>query len=91
MGYYINTPEGKETYLIKNMVSHSQTPPPEHRDEHGNVAVVLVDNGSFTAAAAAYCQGELEAFSRDDGRRKLYCFLPLAAVEPFMKGQSIKD
>lgn len=85
MGYYIN-PVGmkKEDWLRLYAVGVHLIPPKTHRDEADNIAVCLVDNGIFTAAGVAYSQDELESFAREDGRKKVWCMVPLAALREVM-------
>ena len=90
MGFYIDpTQETKEQWLARN----AQEGPlvVEKNVDGDNVAVCLVDNGAFTAAGICWCQEELEAFKQPDGRMKIWFWVPIKAVEPFMHGQKIVD
>lgn len=87
MGYYINVPEGKEVFLHK----HGQkVDAPATNVVDGKVAVCLVDNGPFTAAAIAYSQEELEYFKKPDPRPKEWFLVPIELVMPFMDGFGIQ-
>lgn len=88
MGYYINPPTMAKEEWLANQSEFSYTAPKQYRDEK-HVAVVLVDNGMFTAAGIAYDQHELAAFAREDGRAKLWFWVPIAeivALHPHMEG-----
>ncbi len=68
MGYYINPPDTtKEAFL--SMHGKLLDGPPTNYCDGDKLAVCLVDNGIFTAAAIAYCQEELQEFSRTDDYR----------------------
>ena len=77
MGCYINTAAGKEAWLAENA-----TPvrgPMPITETH--VPVCLVDNGPFTAAAVAYSERELEAFTQPtDFRPKQWFYVSREAV-----------
>lgn len=92
MGFYINpTDMSKEQWLHKNQKSVSVHPPTKNYLEHDDtVCVVLVDNFAFSALAIAYNMRELEDFSRDDGRMKVWAQVPRAVVEPYLHGQKIE-
>lgn len=94
MGFYINPKDcTKEEWLDTRGKALSYGPPPEHRcglDGRSHTCVVLVLNNGFTAAAVAYSERELQAFSDPaDHRVKLYMFVDdeeLKAVEPSLVG-----
>lgn len=58
--------------------------------EGDRMAVVLVDNGGFTAAGIAFSPSELAAFSRPDLRRKLWFMVPIADLEA-ITGVSLRE
>lgn len=85
MGCYIN-PEGeaKEEFLervgeevVSDYISNSFS----IIKEKGKLPVVLVDNGIFTAAGIAYCEGEFEAFVRYDGRPKKFYLVDIEKLK----------
>lgn len=77
MGYYINpSDQSKEVWLVNN--GRLLTKTPENYRDGDDIAVCLVDNGPFTAAAVAFSQAELEYFkSPADPRPKLWFMVPL--------------
>jgi hypothetical protein len=77
MGCYINPLEGtKEQFLLKygkeeNSLSWEDKP-------ENCLPVVWIDNGMFTAACVAYCEGELEEVTcPTDHRPKRYFYVAL--------------
>lgn len=76
MGLYINpSNEDKAAWLHRNAVLVLiDTIPPAHRVDD-MLCVCLVDNGGFTAAAVAYSERELRAFTDpNDDRRKAFFY-----------------
>jgi hypothetical protein len=101
MGYYIDPPHmSKEEWLVAygTMVNpdvpYKQRPAPKsHRDED-RVAVCLVHNGGFNAAAVAFSARELEAFNSPlDNRIKIWFWVPIEALAEKNSGlaPSIRD
>ena len=92
MGYYINPEEGtKEEWLDKYGTKLDK--PPEKFWDGENVAVILVKNPGFTAAAIAYSQAELvhfrdEAPAEGDYRPRIWFIVPVDLLKPFMRGYS---
>lgn len=90
MGYYINPEEGtKEEWL--NKYGTKLDKPPEKYYDGKSVAVILVKNPGFTAAAIAYSQDELVCFrdttpAKGDYRPRIWFMVPAVLLEPFMKG-----
>jgi hypothetical protein len=83
MGIYINPSNmSKEQWLSLHAKGGSSRAPASHYNEETNeVAVCLVDNGMFTAAAVAFEPRELEAFTYPDDRRpKKWFQVPVADV-----------
>lgn len=75
MGAYINpTDTTKEKWLTENAIRKDFPPVNLKYLLPDYLPVVLVDNGSFTAAAIAYSQQELEAFLnvKDPRSKKWY-------------------
>lgn len=85
MGYYINPTGGmtKEAWLMGYGRPLKQTPMKHIEGE--SMAVCLVNNGPFTAAAICYSQHELEAFANSrDRRRKQWFMVPKEFLAEFM-------
>jgi hypothetical protein len=82
MGLYIDPPNmSKEQWLALNAVTSSPVAPAKHYNGH-LVAVCLVDNGMFTAAAIAYNEGELFRFRDDNSPRpKMWFQVPVKKIE----------
>ena len=77
MGLYVNPrDQSKESWLETNGELIGPTPPTWDMLAHNCSAVCLVDNGIFTAAGVAYSPAELEEFSREDGRRRVWYAVP---------------
>lgn len=84
MGYYVNPTDGstKESFLRKygrqvSMLEASVT--------ETELPVVLVDNRAFTAAAIAFDEAELKAFSDPgDNRTKMFYQVPKDVLQQFM-------
>jgi len=72
MGLYINPDEvSKEQWLVENGALLMSCPPSYKQDTR--LAVCLISNPMFSAAAVAYSQKELEEFSRsEDPRPRLW-------------------
>jgi len=69
MGCYIHPPTmDKEDWLNEHGIPFLAAPPITET----HVPVCLVDNGPFTAAAVGFNRDEVEAFSREDGRPKIW-------------------
>ena len=88
MGAYVNpTNETKESFLsregkIVNHINWSELP-------KGELPVILIDNGLFTAAGICYCENELKAFfGPNDFRQKEIYIVP---VEKLMSVSNLKD
>jgi hypothetical protein len=82
MGLYVNPPNmSKEQWLALNAVTSSEVAPAKHYNGH-LVAVCLVDNGMFTAAAIAYSAEELQVFNYPgDPRPKMWFQVPVKKIE----------
>ncbi len=76
MGVYINPPgESKETWLLKNGKPFLETP--KFGATKDELFVCLVFNPAFTAAAIAFSERELQAFTEPrDHRVKLWYTIP---------------
>ena len=75
MGFYVNPPnERKEDFLSKNGTRVSEGL--RYCDvPAGELPVILVDNGPFTAAAIAYSEREFQEFMDPRDRRPKKIFL----------------
>ena len=90
MGLYID-PRGtsKEAWLRHHGIQKLVAPT---RFREGNyVAVCLVDNGMFSAAGICYSQEELTDFVRFDGRAKIWYYVPIEELAPFIDIQVIDE
>lgn len=80
MGMYINPQnKSKEVWLQEHITrTYGRTPPSSINELQDSEALVcLVDNGHFTAAAVAFSNDELDAFTRsDDVRPKAWFVVP---------------
>jgi hypothetical protein len=87
MGYYINPPgKSKEQWLHENGTRLGESPPNTWLSNDDEVAVCLVDNGPFTAAAVCWYSGELEIFKRSekDRRYKVWYYVPRKKILQLM-------
>jgi hypothetical protein len=77
MGFYVNPPnESKESFLKREGMAAPSSPKITWDSiPNGYLPVVLVDNGPFTAAAIAYCERELDEFTRLDDYRPRQMFM----------------
>jgi hypothetical protein len=88
MGYYINNtkngplqPIYKANQLLEQGLATRIDKPttlPENKDK---AIVCVVSNGPFDAAAYCYSQNELEAFSKFDGRNRVWLEMDRQLVE----------
>jgi hypothetical protein len=93
MGLYINpTDMTKEEFIQRHALSVTWLPPEtNYNPKDDTVAVCLVNNGGFTAAAIAYSTDEIAAFSHPaDQRPKAWFFIPYDKLKPFLFGQSVE-
>jgi hypothetical protein len=87
MGYYINPLDmSKEEWLQKNATRIGAKAPISHNNpDTGEVALVWVDNGGFTAVAIAFDDYELAAFNQpSDWRPKQWFWVSRDKIEEFM-------
>jgi hypothetical protein len=84
MGYYINPNDMTKEEFLRRYGTRLDRAPDTFKNEKDEYAVCLVDNGAFTAAAIAYNQGELEVFKDPDGRRRMWFYVPVEELKPFM-------
>lgn len=76
MGLYLNPAnETKEEWLEREGERTSAQHAAWDAIPEGQLPVVLMDNGPFTAAGIAYKESELQAFTRDDDLRPRTIFL----------------
>ena len=77
MGFYVNPlTESKEDFLKREgMVAPSSPKITWDSVPKGYLPVVLLNNGFFTAAGIAYCESELDAFTRLDDQRPRQIFI----------------
>lgn len=87
MGLYVNPlAESKESWLQRHALAVHQTGTAvtgERYDEilaAGQVPLVLVDNGIFTALGVLYSRREAEDFARPDDRLKIFATVARAAL-----------
>ncbi len=93
MGYYVNPPEeSKESFLEREgMVMASNPQITWESVSEGYLPVVLVNNGWMTAAAIAYCEQELQEFTRlDDDRPRTVFMVKIEKLLP-VSGQDFAD
>lgn len=85
MGYYIDPPkQSKEDFLKENGIALHGAP--RNFDfTSDKLPVCLVDNDYFNAAGIAYCENELAAFSRPDGRQKAWFLVTKEKLLPYYK------
>lgn len=89
MSYYINPPDcTKEEFLEANATWRATGFDPHKQGD--DVLVCLVDNGMFTAAGICYSDGERQAFAHPDGRYKIWFYVPLEKLRPFLFEQEIE-
>lgn len=82
MGFYVNVSGmRKEDWLVRY---GRQVPLAEATVTDNELPVILVDNGSFSAAGIAYCEQELEIFLREDGRAKKAFMCKREDLKPFL-------
>lgn len=88
MGYYVNPPDrAKEMWLLEEGEILDRAPQ-EYTDGQGNLAVCLVFNPAFTAAAIAYSQQELEIFKDPrDLRDKVWFWVSREKLLPVCGGK----
>lgn len=92
MGYYINPEEGTKEEWLEKYGEKLEKAPEEYWDKKKNtIAVILVKNPGFTAAAIAYKQEELVYFrdttpAEGDYRPRIWFMVPVDLLKPFMKG-----
>jgi len=90
MGCYINPPtEEKESFLNKHGTRVGENPvwpAPE-----GEMYVVLVDNGPFTAAAVAYSEEEFNVFSAPDPRPTIWYSVPVDKIKAASNWETYKE
>ncbi len=80
MGIYINPKNmEKEEWLDRNGVYQTNRPK-THINDKDEIAVCLVQNPGFTAAAICYSQRELEAFQYPDHRHKDWYYVPIQSL-----------
>ncbi len=85
MGYYVNPRnQSKEEFLIENGRVISQSEANNHDFSTDTLPVCLVDNGMFTAAGIGFDAREVEAFSYDDGRDKMWFSVSRDILAEFM-------
>ncbi len=78
MGYYIEVPEdsGKAQQIVELYGGRIVPRPPSFEDITPDEAIIcVVDNGPFEAAAFAYSQEELNAFSFYDERPRVWVIM----------------
>jgi len=93
MGYYINPPNmTKEEFLLMygELISLAEVKKQIKEGvinfSSGRLPVCLIDNGPFTAAAIAYEEGEIYAFSQpDDYRPKIWFLVDKELLNPYLK------
>lgn len=80
MGAYVNPEtETKESWLVANGEPLAKAP--ERFDAvPGMLPVCLIDNRIFTAAGICFDDGELEEFSRPDGRPRRWYLAPVTRL-----------
>lgn len=94
MGYYINPTDGltKEEWLMKFGERKDGVVQQEvdtwNEIPENCLAVCLVDNGPFTAAAIAYKESEFEVFkdNTNDDRPKTWFLVEKEMLEEFLEG-----
>ncbi len=85
MGKYINVAGmDKGTWLRQNGQSIPQSEAMAVLESGNAFPVCLVDNGPFTAAAIADNVGEVEEFSREDGRPREWFSVRKENLVPFL-------
>jgi hypothetical protein len=86
VGEYLNPPEDKLQWLLRNATVVAEDQQQFVDPATDKVAVCLVDNGAFMAAAVAYSEHEFNDFNREaDTRPKLWFVVDLdkmAEIEP---------
>lgn len=91
MGRYIRGPQsGKASFIITTYGGEKLAKPPASFDDipPGKALIIIVSNGSWEAAAFAYCDYEFRAFTGDpsDRRTKEYVLMDYdkaAELAPF--------
>ncbi len=69
MGLYINPKDSSKEQWLKDRAREVTQDEFKFEVGTGEVPLVLVDNGMFTALAVAYSEGEYKEFTRIDERR----------------------
>lgn len=80
MGYYIEVPsnKGKAQQIVELYGGRIAFNPPLFEDISPDEAIIcVVDNGLFEAAAYCYNQEELNEFSFNDGRPRMWVIMNL--------------
>lgn len=97
MGLYINIrDQSKEDWLLANGEvifdeKRGLSVPPSTFIRNDTIAVCLVDNGPFTAAAVAYSPDELAAFSSpEDFRPKVWFWVPIDKISEVL-GHDLRE
>src|SRR3989344_2573762 len=77
MGYYVNPQgESKASFLKREGIPIANSPKITWKSvPKGYLPVALVSNGAFNAAGIAFCESELDAFTRLDDPRPRQIFM----------------
>lgn len=93
MGYYINPREGTKEEFLAEYGTKLETPP-NKSNKGDNIAVILIQNVMFSAAAICYNQAELKYFLNECGpskdlRPRQWYTVPIDRLRQFMEGHKI--
>jgi hypothetical protein len=69
MGYYVNPPDMSKEKFLESKGTRRESNFKWEETPTGNLPVVLLNNGYFTAAGVAYCEREFEAFTDPSDNR----------------------
>lgn len=84
MGYYVNPPSCTKEHWLETYGKRATERAIREHAAGDHLAVCLVDNGPFTAAAIAYDDRERDVFLHPDGRSKVWYIVPKAALQPWL-------
>jgi len=89
MGWYINPPEQTKEEWLQDNGDFFGFEVPKNHFVNDKVAVCLIGNAGFTAAAIAVDKSEFMAFQQEDGRPKLWFMVSVDKLKPYLDGKVV--